>query len=80
MRDAEQMSEDLLRRRGEGLYTPLRKMLSPPASWQDRFAPDYGTCASTRCSVADGMICPGDTVLYDGSGRQVHEDCEVPGA
>jgi len=52
--------------------------------WKPRFAPDYDTCASPACRVQAGAECgtgiiePGDTVLYDGTGRQVHEDCEVP--
>lgn len=53
--------------------------MSQLAGWKDRFAPDYDKCASLRCQVPGKIIEPGDTVLYDGTGLQVHEDCEVPG-
>jgi hypothetical protein len=46
--------------------------------WKPRFAPDYDTCTSPACRIG-GLIEPGDTVCYDGTGRQVHEDCPVPG-
>jgi hypothetical protein len=54
--------------------------MSSQDGWRDRFAPDYDKCASPRCQVPGRIIEPGDTVLYDGTGLQVHEDCEVPGA
>jgi hypothetical protein len=77
VRDAEKAYEELRQRRGEGMFTPLRDMLLP--EWKDRFAPDYDVCASPSCPVEGKTIEPGDTVFYDGTGRQVHEDCEAPG-
>lgn len=62
-----------------GTCTRIARCVTEMA-WKDRFAPDYDICASPRCLVDSGIIEPGDTVLYDGTGRQVHEDCEVPGA
>lgn len=47
--------------------------------WKDRFAPEHSACASPDCQVPERAIWPGDTVLADDTGRQVHEDCEVPG-
>jgi hypothetical protein len=53
--------------------------MSELAQWEDRFAPEHSACASPDCPVPERAIWPGDTVLADGTGRQVHEDCEVPG-
>ena len=50
------------------------------SEWRDRFAADHAVCASPRCRVPERAIWPGDTVLDDGTGRLVHEDCEVPDA
>ena len=63
---------------GDG-YQPGPADVLPPGpfiyrEWKPRFAPDYDTCAA-GCGM---LIEPGDTVYYDGTGRQVHEDCELP--